>query len=92
MRLLAFSAQFIKIISHYKKLGYNINVMQQTVCLVVKPIIVGKFAFLFNCTPAGRTSDLRRLRLALTVGFLLLRCSVVYTVEFIYFIFYLYNI
>ena len=27
-----FSAQFIKIISHYKKIGYNINVLQQTVC------------------------------------------------------------
>ena len=25
-----FSAQFIKIISHYKKIGYNINVSQQT--------------------------------------------------------------
>ena len=25
-----FSAQFIKIISHYKKIGYNINVLQQT--------------------------------------------------------------
>ena len=34
-----FSAQFIKIISHYKKIGYNINVhvLQQTACLVVKP-------------------------------------------------------
>ena len=29
-----FSAQFIKIISHYKKIGYNINVLQQTACLV----------------------------------------------------------
>ena len=27
-----FSAQFIKIISHYKKIGYNINVLQQTAC------------------------------------------------------------
>ena len=52
-----FSAQFIKIISHYKKIGYNINVLQQTACLVVNPITVGNFAFLFNCTPAGRTSD-----------------------------------
>ena len=25
-----FSAQFIKIISHYEKIGYNINVLQQT--------------------------------------------------------------
>ena len=33
-----FSAQFIKIISHYQKIGYIINVLQQTVCLVVNPI------------------------------------------------------
>ena len=52
-----FSAQFIKIISHYKKIGYNINVLQQTACLVVNPITVCNFAFLFNCTPVGRTSD-----------------------------------
>ena len=46
-----FSAQFIKIFSHYKKIGYNTNALQQTACLVVKPIRVGNFAFLFNCTP-----------------------------------------
>ena len=51
-----FSAQFIKISSHYKKIGYNINALQQTACLVVNPITVGNFAFLFNCTPVGRTS------------------------------------
>ena len=53
----SFSPQFIKIISHYKKFSYNINVLQQTACLVVNPITVGNFAFLFNCTPVGRTSD-----------------------------------
>ena len=52
-----FSAQFIKIVSHFKKIGYNINVLQQTACLVVNPITVGNFAFLFNCTPMGRASD-----------------------------------
>ena len=46
-----FSAQFIKIISH------NINVLQQTACLVVNPITAGNFAFPFNCTPQGRNSD-----------------------------------
>ena len=51
-----FSAQFIKIISHYKKIGYNINVLQQTASLVVNPITVGNFAFLFNCMPVGQTS------------------------------------
>ena len=47
-----FSAQFIKVIPHYKKIGYNINLLQQTACLV-NPITVGNFAFLFNCTPGG---------------------------------------
>ena len=53
-----FSAQFmiIKIISQFKTNGY-VNVLQQTACLVVNPITVGNFAFLFNCTPVGRTSD-----------------------------------
>ena len=43
-----FSAQFIKIISHYKKIGHNI---------MVNPNTVGNFAFLFNYSPVGRTSD-----------------------------------
>ena len=43
-----FSAQLIKIISHYKKIGYNINVLEQTAYLVVNPITVGNFAFLFT--------------------------------------------
>ena len=30
-----FSAQFIEIISHYKKIGYNMNILQQTSCFVV---------------------------------------------------------
>ena len=49
-----FSAQFIKKKSNNKIL---INVLQQTACLVVNPITVGNFAFLFNCTPVGPTSD-----------------------------------
>ena len=52
-----FTAQFIKIISHYKKIGYNINVLQQTACLVVNPTTVGNFSFLFYCTPVDQTSD-----------------------------------
>ena len=50
-----FSAQFIKKKSHYKKIGYKINVLQQTAYLMVNPITVGNFAFLFNCTPVGQT-------------------------------------
>ena len=49
-----FSAQFIKIISHYKRIGYNNNVLQQTASFLVNPIKTGNFAFLFNCTPVGQ--------------------------------------
>ena len=52
-----FLYHFKKIIVRYKKIGYNINVMRQTVCLVVNPIKVNSFAYLFNCTKVGRTSD-----------------------------------
>ena len=45
-----FSAQFIKIISHYKKNGYNNNVLQQTACLVVNPIMVGNFPLLLHAS------------------------------------------
>ena len=48
---------FKKIIVRYKKIAYNINVMRQTACLVVNPIKVNSFAYLFNCTTVGRTSD-----------------------------------
>ena len=49
-----------KIIIHYKRTGYNMNAMQQTACLVVNPITVNNFAALFNCMPAGQTSDLMK--------------------------------
>ena len=49
-----FSAQLIKIISHYKKISYNINVFQQTACLVVNPITVGNFAFLFKVSKVAK--------------------------------------
>ena len=52
-----FPYHFKKIIVRYKKIGYNINVMRQRACLVVNPIKVNSFAYLFNCTTVGRTSD-----------------------------------
>ena len=52
-----FPYHFKKIIVRCKKIGYNINVMQQTACLVGNPIKVSSFAYLFNCTTVGRTSD-----------------------------------
>ena len=52
-----FSDQFRKISIRYKRIGYNMNVMQQTACLVVNPVTVNNFADLFNCTSVGRASD-----------------------------------
>ena len=52
-----FSDQFRKIIVCYKRIGYNINIMRQSACLVFNPIRVNNFASLFNCTPVGRASD-----------------------------------
>ena len=52
-----FPYHFKKIIVGYKRIGYNIDVLRQTACLVVSPIKVNSFAYLFNCTTVGRTSD-----------------------------------
>ena len=52
-----FSDQFKKIIVRYKRIGYNINIMRQSACLVFNPVTVNNFASLFNCTPVGRMSD-----------------------------------
>ena len=52
-----FPYHFKKIIVRYKKIGYNVDVLQQTACLVVNPIKVNSFAYLFNCTTVGRASD-----------------------------------
>ena len=49
------SDQFRKIIVRYKRIGYNINIMRQSACLVFNPITVNNFASLFNCTPVGQT-------------------------------------
>ena len=52
-----FSDQFRKIIMRYKRIGFNLNVMRQSVCLVINPIKVNGYAALFNCTPVVRASD-----------------------------------
>ena len=52
-----FPYHFKKIIVRYKKIGLNIDVLRQTACLVVNPVKVNSFAYLFNCTTVGRASD-----------------------------------
>ena len=52
-----FSFQFRKIITRYRRIGFNLNVMRQSACLVFNPIMVDNYAAFFNCTPVGRASD-----------------------------------
>ena len=52
-----FSDQFKKIIKRYIKVGYNLYVMRQSAYLVLNPITVFSYGFLFNCTTVGQASD-----------------------------------
>ena len=45
-----FSDQFRKIIIRHKRIGYDLNAMRQSACLVVNSVTVNNFAALFNCT------------------------------------------
>ena len=47
-----FSEQFRKFINRYKRIGYCLDIMRQTECLVVTLIIVDGSDSLFNCTTA----------------------------------------
>ena len=52
-----FSDQFKKIVKHYIRVGYNLDMMWQSACLVLNPITVYSYGFLFNCTTVGQASD-----------------------------------
>ena len=52
-----FSDQFRKIIMRYIRIGYNLNVMRQSACLVINSITIDGYAALFNCMPVDRASD-----------------------------------
>ena len=52
-----FSDQFRKITIRYKRIGYNLNVMRPSACLVINQITVDGYATLFNCMPVDRASD-----------------------------------
>ena len=45
-------------IKRLKKVGYNMDIMRQTACLVVNPITIDSYSFPFNCTAVGQASDL----------------------------------
>ena len=46
-----------KIIKRYIKVGYNLDVMRQSACLVLNPITVYSYGFLFICTMVVQASD-----------------------------------
>ena len=52
-----FSDQFKKIVKRYFRVGYNLDIMRQSECLVLNPITVYSYGFLFNCTTVGQASD-----------------------------------
>ena len=51
-----FSDQLQKIISQ-KRIGYDLNVIRQSACLVTNLITINNFAALFNCMPFDPASD-----------------------------------
>ena len=52
-----FSDQFKKVVKRYIRVGYNLDVMRQSACLVLNPITVYDYGFLFGCTTVGQASD-----------------------------------
>ena len=45
-----------KIIKHYKRVEYSMNVMRRSACLVINPITVYSYGLLFIGTPVGQAS------------------------------------
>ena len=52
-----FSDQFQRVILRYRRIGYNLNIMRQSACLLINKITVDNFAALFNCMTVSRASD-----------------------------------
>ena len=52
-----FSDKFKKIVKRYIKVGYNLDIMRQSVWLVLNPITIYSYGFFFNFTTVGQASD-----------------------------------
>ena len=52
-----FSDQFKKIVKRYIRVGYNLDIMRLSTCLVLNPIMGYSYGFLFNCMTVGQASD-----------------------------------
>ena len=60
-----FSDQFKKIVKRYIRVGYSLDIMRQSACLVLNQITVYSYGFLFNCTTVGQASDSMTVQLKL---------------------------
>ena len=45
-----FSDLFRRIVKRFRRTGYTLDIMRQTVCLVFNPVMVDDYAALFSCT------------------------------------------
>ena len=64
-----FPVQFKNTVTRYKKTGYDIDILRQTACMVVNPVMVDSFSFLFICTwSVLRLNDCSLLNLFQLVG------------------------
>ena len=50
------SDQFKKI-ENVIRVGYNLDIMRQSACLVLNPVTVYSYGFLLKCTTVGQTLD-----------------------------------
>ena len=55
-----------KVNKRYKRVGYSMDTMRRSACLVVNPIMVDSYGFLFNCTTMDQASDLTRAAMGLS--------------------------
>ena len=53
---LNFSDLFKRIVNRFKGAGYTLDIMRQTACLVIKPIMVEGYAALFSFTAVVQPS------------------------------------
>ena len=52
-----FSDQFKGMVRRYMGVGYSLDIMRQSACLVLNTITVYSYGFLFNCKTVGQASD-----------------------------------
>ena len=48
MGMTDFSGQFRKVIMRYERIGYKLNLMRQSACLIINRIKIDSFVALFN--------------------------------------------